>query len=133
MVRFLVLLILLIPSASYAINYGEALEGLGEFFDSVTNFFDTGLIDTLSQFAAYLTIKISTIYFEMKIFLIGFMWETAKQILINLDISGHIESYWSQLDSSLIGHFSVLKIPEAINMVTTAIVTRFTMSFWGIK
>lgn len=89
------------------------------FLDSIAAFVD----DFMVKIGAWMVISFT----KAKIAFIGFGWEVAKEVLTQLNVSGTIESLWGQLDSQVLGVATYLKLPEALNMLINARVTRYVM------
>jgi hypothetical protein len=99
-----------------------------EFFNEILWFFDTGIF----QFFESALVSIGTWYvlWELKA-LIAFTslsWDIAKNILDVLSISSSLQSAWSSLDSQVLSAISWFRIPEGINILLNAYVTRFVIS-----
>lgn len=66
-------------------------------------------------------------YFELKIMVIEFSYGIAKTFIEGVGLSDAITSAWSGIDSQMLAVFTYLRIPEGINMLLSAFVTRFVM------
>lgn len=91
-------------------------------------------IDTMNNFAENsdsfwerIILWLTITYFEMKIHVIQFSYAIAASFLDAVNISGLINQYWNSLDSQILGALSYLRIPEAINIILSAMGTRFVM------
>ncbi len=102
------------------------------FFDQISEFITSGIYDFFTEVFAELVIYLTISAIKFKIFMITFAWNSATQIIISLDLSSHIQSAFSSLDSQLLSFISFLRIPEAINIVMSAYVTRYIMSMIGL-
>jgi hypothetical protein len=71
-------------------------------------------------------------YFEMKIHVIEFSYGIASSILSGLNISDLINTHWSGMNSSIKGAITYLRIPESINIILSAMLTRFVMDLLPI-
>ena len=100
---------------------------------SIVDFLTTGIYDFIIALMAWLTIKITVWWFSIKIASISFFWEVVAEMLAQLNMSDFINELWGQLDSSLLATLTYFRLPEALNMVLNARVTRFVMSLWGMK
>lgn len=98
--------------ASFFDSIHEWLSALGEWTDSV-----------LVQLGAWYVIAIT----KAKIAFISYSWLVAQEVLNQLNISSTIQSYWGQIDSEVMGYISWFKIPEALNMLLNAGITRYVM------
>jgi hypothetical protein len=66
-------------------------------------------------------------YLEIKLYMMQVSYDLASSILDAINISGIIGSAFSSMDSSILGAVTYLRIPEAINIILSAMVTRFVM------
>jgi len=122
------------------------MEFLAQFFNNVIEFFTYfnqsinefleffrfGIYDFVTKaFAAFL-IWSTVEYINFKIYIIGFAWDVAQSILSQLNISSALSAAWSSLDSSIASFATLLDIPEAINIIISARVTRFVLNFMGL-
>jgi hypothetical protein len=71
-------------------------------------------------------------WYKAKLQAITFSWDVAHEILSSLNLSTVVESAFSQLDSKVVSIISFFRIPEAINMILSAYVTRQVMTFIGV-
>lgn len=66
-----------------------------------------------------------------KIFLAKFAWDIAKNIMANIGLSQAINIAWGYLDSQIIGYLTFFRLPEAINILFQALVTKFVLRIIG--
>ena len=71
-------------------------------------------------------------WLKVKIGAVVFAWGVAQAIIVNIGISAELNSAWSSIDSVLMSYLTVLKIPDAINVLLSAQVTRFVMGLLHI-
>lgn len=90
----------------------EAVENSGDQFDS------------WSERAALWAL---VAYLEIKLAMLEFSYQIASALLENIGISEYLENAWNSLDSSLLTVFTYLRIPEGLNAIISAAVTRFVM------
>lgn len=103
---------------------------MGEILDAISyiaDFVGSGIYDFFVEVFTELTIWGVTFYIEAKIFAIGFAWDVAAGLLETLDISRYIQQAWSSLDSQLVSFLTRYRIPEALNLIIQAYLTRFVM------
>jgi hypothetical protein len=110
----------------------EAWDAIVQFFDFIVWFFQQDIYDLITDAIAYWTIKVTIWAYEWQIAIMLFFWDVAKQIMNNLNISGHINTYWGMLNTQLLGYLTALRIPEALNIIIQAIVTRFALDVWKL-
>ncbi len=102
-----------------------------DFFNQSLDFIYTGIYDFLTEWTAYFIIKATIASIDFKLFMIRFAWDTAKQILQQLNISNAINNAFSSLDSNVVMVLSFLHVPETINLILMALVTKFVLRFLG--
>lgn len=100
-----------------------------DFFTQVLNFIGSGIYDLLVQFVAYIISKLSEIMLYLTLKSMVFSWDIARQILVDLQVSNMISSMYSHFDTQVLNVLLWLKIPDFINNLITAYVTRFVMRF----
>lgn len=91
------------------------LDGLSNAGDQFDSWADRA---TLWALVAYLNIKLT---------MLEFAYDVASVLLESVGISEYLETAWSQLDSATLSVFTYLKIPEGLNAILSAAVTRFVM------
>ncbi len=101
------------------------------FFDFIQYMWNEGIVSLIESAIKY-WVK-SFIYGTVKFALwsVPFMWEVAQEILIETQISQHMSSSWSALDGEAANLVYGLKVPEAINIILTAFVTKFGLRVMG--
>lgn len=103
-----------------------------ELLSDIYEWFTTGIYEFAVELVAYLVEWIVVGMITAKLWAAVFFWDVAKTILVNVGLSPMIEASWASLDSRLLGHLTFFKIPEAINILLQAIVTRFSMRVMGL-
>lgn len=100
-------------------------------FQWLIEFFNTGIYDffkqSMEEFVAWIVIgKI-----QFQIWAIEFMWGVAKVILVNVGISQMLEAAWGGLDSVLLGYLNFFRLPDALNIIFQAYVTKVSLRVMG--
>lgn len=95
------------------------------------DFFSTGIYsfaeDALKEATAWYVVGVV----KAKIYMIGFAWDVAKIVLQNIGLSAFISEAWSHLDSQIVGYLTFFKVPDALNILIQARITRFVLSVIG--
>lgn len=91
--------------------------------------FDNGIYQFFVELTAYLIEKITIMYLKWTLAALTFSWDVAQQILVDLQISQMLSSMWNNFDSDTLNLITWLKMPDFVNTVLTAYVTRFVMRF----
>lgn len=102
------------------------MEFISEFFDqfwTLLGTFPDLINDWLVKSAAWFVIAAT----QAKIEFVKFSWEVAQEVLNQLNISATINQYWSSIDSKVMGVLTFLKLPEALNLILNAHLTRYVM------
>lgn len=105
---------------------------IGEFFQRIWDFFQTGIYDLITEwFAAFLVW--STVHaLQFKLMMLVFAWDVAQQVLDQLNIGAALQAAWGQLDNTLLNVLTFFNIPDAINVIVSARMTRFVLNFIGL-
>lgn len=90
-------------------------------------FTGTGIYQFCTELAAYLVEWYVIGVINAKIFLAQFAWDVASNIMANLGLSSLIQQTWSNLDSRFLSYATFFRIPEAVNIILQAFVTKFTL------
>lgn len=64
---------------------------------------------------------------KAKIAMLSFAFDVASTIMTNLNLSQHLDYYYSQLDSRTLEYMAFFRLPDAINLLIQAYITRFTL------
>lgn len=100
-----------------------------DFFNQVLDFIHSGFYKLLTEFVAYLISKISIFVLTATLKMMVFSWDVAKQIMVDLKISTMLAGLYSHFNSQILDILLWLKIPDFINNVITAYITRYVMRF----
>lgn len=100
----------------------QTIEFFNYMLEMIKNFSDNS-----DSFWERIVMWLVITYFELKIHVLEFSYSIASSLLAGLNISDLINNYWGGMDSSILGAVTYLRIPEAINMILSAMVTRFIM------
>ncbi len=107
----------------------DIFEQIGIFLDWIY----TGIYDFVVDTAAYLialSVK-ATLYSTLA--LIDFSWDIAQQLLSDLGISQFLNSMYSQFNFQIMEILLYFRIPEFINTILGAHMTKFVFNFLGGK
>ncbi|AEG00734.1 DUF2523 domain-containing protein [Methylomonas methanica] len=110
----------------------DVVNAIVESGQMVSDFFTTGIYELLTKFTAWFVKWSVVAMWKAKLAAIAFSWDVAQELITTLNISGYINAAWSTLDSKVLNMFVYFKIPEAVNIVMSAGVTKFVMKFLGI-
>ena len=97
----------------------ESLQWFVDFFADDTGI---GFFDRLQAYAFLAWVQIQK-------FAIQNAWNVAKAVIETLDISSALESAFTGLDSTVAQFITILKVPEFINLIVQAHVTKAVLGF----
>jgi hypothetical protein len=101
---------------------------MDEAIQAVVTFFNSGLWEWLENALVSITSYYVLWQLKAQILFVGFSWEVAKNILNILSVSDLLTDSWSSLDNDVLNMITYFKIPESINVLLNAVVTRFVLS-----
>lgn len=99
-----------------------------EFLESIALFFQVGIYEWFEQAAKYLTQSFILWYIDCQIWGLQFAWEVAQGVLTSLNASQHIASGMAMLSPEVSAGINFFRVPEALNLLLTAGMTRFVMN-----
>ncbi len=103
-----------------------------DFFQQVLDFIDNQIYGFVTEVFAQFVIWSTVQMIEFKILMIGFAWDVARDIIQQLNLSSYISQAFGALDDDLFGFICFFRVPEFVNIVMSAYVTRYVMSFMGV-
>jgi hypothetical protein len=103
------------------------IEGIQLFIDWMNTGIYVFFEDLLKEAVAWFVIA----KIKFQIWALTFAWEVAKTIIFNLNIGMYIEQSFSQIDSMTMGYLNFFRIPDCVNLLVQAAVTRITLSVMG--
>lgn len=103
------------------------IEGIQFILDWLNNgiflFFD----EFFKQLVAWLVVA----KLQFMLWTLQFSWGVASTIIVNLNLGAYIQQAFASLDSQLLGYLNFFKIPESINLILQAYITRLTLTVMG--
>lgn len=130
MLRFIFLLLILLPCFAFADTYtGEqgVAQMQGDFFTDFWGFFETDVPNFIDRFWAYVTVWAVKFYFEMKLESIKFAWFIAKEILESFQVGSQIASLANALPQDVKAALVDSRFFDGLNIYLNALVTRFIL------
>lgn len=100
-----------------------------DFFDAVYNWLYSGSYGFFTELSAYFIKQSVLAYLKFLYFVIPFAWGIAQSILNDLNISTYLNAAWSEFPPHVLGYLTFFNIPEALNIVISAHVTKFVLRF----
>jgi hypothetical protein len=114
-------------AATAAASSGTATTISG-FFRKALGFIDHGLYEIIGNVLKFFIAAVALFQLELKMAALELAAESADKILSAFNISGSIQSTLDNLDPQMSSIITFFKIPEAINLLLSAHLTRFIMS-----
>lgn len=103
-----------------------------EFFNSIIAFINVGIFEGFETMLQHMTASFILKVLEFKLYMVQFSWGVAQQLITQLNLSTYINQAWSQVDQTLVGTLTYFRIPEGINLVLSAGITKFVLRFMNI-
>jgi hypothetical protein len=108
------------------------MQSILDFANQILDFIHNGIYGLIthvfSNFIAWFMVGV----IKSKIFAMTFAWAIAKQVLDQLQISTYLSQAWASLDYQVLMLVTYLRLPDALNIVLSARLTRFVMDFIGL-
>ncbi len=105
----------------------SALEWIAGFFSGESGTFREWTVDAISYFIQAGTVAA----IQAQMWLMGLAWDIAKDILDDLNFMGQVTMALSNLPPMAQGIIYFFKIPDFLNTIATAGVTKYVMRFMG--
>jgi hypothetical protein len=103
-----------------------------DVFNQIQNFITDGIYQLLVEFTAWAIKKMVIASIQFKIWALGFAWDVAQEIITSLNINTYLNAAWGSLHADTLAMFQFFKIPEAVQMLLSASVTKFVFRFLGL-
>lgn len=100
----------------------DAIALLNQFIELINN-----IPNNSDSYWERLVIWIIISYLELKLYMLELAYDLAAQIISAVGLSEAIQSAWSSLPPATASTLTYLRVPEAINMIMSAYVTRFIL------
>ncbi|OZG70419.1 hypothetical protein BTA51_26035 [Hahella sp. CCB-MM4] len=107
------------------------MDAIFEFFNTITDWLTTDQYSFWEELVAYVLVQVTIWKIEFMIWSMQFSWGVAHAILDQLNISAQINQLWGNADATVAGWLTFLRVPDAMNMVLSAGVTKFVMRMVG--
>ncbi len=100
-----------------------------DFFDWLQSFLSSGIIGIIQTAIGWLLMKFAIWKFESMLWALEFSWGIGKSVVESLNISSHLASAFSGLDSKVLNALTFFRVPEAINIILSSLAAKFVMKF----
>lgn len=102
------------------------MDMLIEFMNGAIEFFND-LPDKSDAYWERIIIWLLIAYLEAKLYMLEIAYEIASSLISSVGISDAINSAWTNIPVTARAVLTYLKIPEGINIIISAAVTRFVL------
>jgi hypothetical protein len=109
----------------------DVVNTLVDGFQTVSDFIQVGIYDLLVKFTAWFIRWYMVYWWQAKLAALNFSWSVAQQLMTSLNISATLNSAWGSLESRTLSMLVFFRIPDAVNLMLSAAVTKFVFRFLG--
>jgi len=102
---------------------------MADFFNHLWDWLNNGVVDLFTAVIAYLIEKLFLFALDFILWAVPFAWGIAKQIMTDLSISERLNAAFEVLPSDLLSTIFFFRVPEALNLIISAFITRFVLRF----
>ena len=106
------------------------MDTIVEALNVLINFIDVGIFQTIDSAFERFVVWCVLIYIKLKLYAIQLTWSFASVLVDSLNISAQLSTLWSGLDSSILNTLLFFRIPECINIIFSALITRFILGLF---
>jgi len=106
-----------------------ALDQVFTFFQFIWDFFSNGIY-TFFKDAMVVATKASVYaWFKIQLFALEVAFKAAQGIVTDLGVSSAVKRYWGGLPGDVADALSFFGVPQALNILFSALSTRFVLRF----
>lgn len=113
---------------SLLVDIVNAVQGVGQ---QVSDFVSTGIYQVLVKFTAWFIKWYMVGWWSAKLAALTFSWSVAQELINSLNLSEYINNAWGSLESRTLSMLVFFRVPEAVNIILSAAVTKFVFRFLG--
>jgi len=95
----------------------------------VINWLQVTIYDYTVQSFAYMVEAATLASIKFMIWAIGFAWEVAEQIIVDLGVTDALNSAWSTIPGDTVSVLTFFQIPQMVSILVTAFITAYVMKF----
>ena len=103
------------------------LAAVPDFFVAIFQFLTTGIVEFFISLGNYILDSLTCLFLKIALLMLNFLWAIIKMLLIDLNLSSKLASAFGDLNSDVLKMVIFFRIPEAINMILAAFITRFVL------
>lgn len=105
------------------------LDQIISFFQSIWDFLSVGIYQLVKDGLVVLTKAAMYSYIQMQLLALDVAYTSAQEIIGNLGVAQLIQQKYSGINGDLLNAFSFFGVPEALNILFSALSTRFALRF----
>lgn len=105
------------------------LDQIIAFFQFIWDFLTHGIYDFVKEAMVLLTKGAIYSFIQMQIFALDVAYSTAQSLLSDLGVSQAVREKYGALPSDIVNGLNYFGIPQALNIVFSALSTRFVLRF----
>lgn len=109
----------------------DVVQSVIDLTQTVSDFFNVGIYDLLTKFVAWCIKWYLVAWVKAKITGLTFAWAVAQELITSLDLATYLNAAWSALDSRVLSMLVFFRVPEAVNLLLSAAVTKFVFRILG--
>lgn len=121
---YLLVLLLLVAQEAKA-------EDLFDLFQGVSDFFKNDIYQFFVDLFAFIVEWYHKLKLEALIFMVQFSWDIAVKLMQDLNITSFLNNMYSHLNNQILDVMLYFRIPEALNTIINAYLTRYIFRFLG--
>lgn len=106
-------------------------DGIFDLLQTMTDFIKNGIYQFFVDLFAYIIVWWHKLKLQSLIFMVQFSWDIANQLMQDLNITGFLNSMYNHLDNRILNVMLYFRIPEALNTIINAYLTRYIFRFLG--
>lgn len=103
------------------------ISSVPDFFIAIFDFLNSGIVEFFISLGDYIMDSLTCLFLKLALLMLNFLWDIFKVLLIDLNITGRLATAFGGFDSKFVNMILFFRIPEAINMILAAFVTRFVL------
>lgn len=100
-----------------------------ETLNAIYEFITSGIYDFFVESFSWFATKLTIISIQFKVWILGFSWDVAKEILTTFDMSSKIQTAFDQVPSTERQLLYFFRLPEVISNLMAGLLGRYVFRF----
>ena len=113
---------------SVFVDVVNAVTSVGQ---TVSDFLTTGIYTYTVKAFAFLVKWLTVAFWTIKLMVLNFSYDVAQELILSLNLSETLDFAWGALESRTLSMLTFFRVPEAVNMVLSASITKFVFRMMG--